>query len=127
MVVRKPTSMPVIGNDATTIHGLVFLVTEIDTGIVLERGGSMFSGFVDEGFPPPEYFSVLPAERSSITHFELSEIFGPLLAGNYTLQLIYTNNDFGAETRIGGKSQFIDYNAWIGTISSNVEHFQVSP
>jgi hypothetical protein len=127
LVVRDINSMPVLGNDPTTIQGVVLLITNIDTGSILERGGLLLSGFVQEGFPPPEGFSVLKAQKSSVAKFDLSDIFGAISSGRYTVQLIYTNYNFGAEMWTESGTHFIDYDAWTGTISSNIEQFQITP
>lgn len=127
MVVRDINSMPVLGNDPTTIQGVMLLITNVDTGSILERGGLLLSGFVQEGFPPPEDFSVLKAQKASVVKFDLSDIFGAISSGRYTVRLIYTNYDFGAEMLTESGTQFIDYDAWIGTISSNIEQFQITP
>lgn len=127
MIVRQINSMPIFGNDPTTLEGIVLLITNVDTGSILERGGFLLSGFVQEGFPPPEDFSVLKAQKSSGAKFELSDIFGAISSGRYTVQLIYNNYNFGAEMWTESGTHFIDYDAWIGTISSNIEQFQITP
>lgn len=127
IIVREPNSMPALGNDATTVQGIIFLITDIDSGEMLEREESLLPGFVQEGFPPPEAFSVLPGQKSFVAKFYLSDIFELSIEGRYSIQLVYTNYDFGAEIHTGSSAQFIDYNAWIGTIVSNTEEFQITP
>ncbi len=42
------------------------------------------------------------------------------------MQMIYTNYDFGSLGWTDSESYFIDFNAWMGTLSSNIEYFQVT-
>ena len=125
--IREMDSMWIFGNSTSASYGIQILVTSLETGSPLESTG-LFSlpGFLDEGFPPPEVYSVItPRDTSRIT-IELLDIFGVITEGNYSMQIIYTNYDFGAIGWTDPKSYFIDFNAWMGTLSSNIVYFQVT-
>jgi len=127
VIIRKPDSMAIMGNEVANIHGLKFLVTSSDTGIILDRGGLMTSVFIEEAFPFPEDFIALHPYGKYTSYFEILNIFPDIVSGNYTIQAIYTNYYFGAAVTNKIKSEFMDYDAWIGTTASNVESFRIVP
>jgi hypothetical protein len=124
LIVRKMDTMPIMGSEFISTTGIKFILISQNTQTELESSNA-FWGFVDEGPPPPEFFSALPAHRTRATDFVLSNIYKDLPIGAYSLQLEYTNDSYGARSDSG--SSFIDYDAWIGTILSDVEIFQISP
>jgi hypothetical protein len=126
-VVRKMESMSVFGDNPINIHGVQILVASLDTGSTLQSAGLISSGFLEVGFPRPEDFSIIKPNRPSKILFELNKIFGAIQPGNYSLQVIYANFDFGAQEHIGSEAYFIDFDAWVGEISSNIEQFQITP
>jgi hypothetical protein len=127
VIVRRIDAMPVFGKDATNIHGIMFIITSHDTETTLGRGGLLLNGFAQESLPPPESFSVLPAKDTSTHIFKLFDIFGDIPGGSYSIQINYTNDYFGAMDKTDSETYFIDYDAWIGTVLSNVETFQITP
>jgi hypothetical protein len=126
IVVRKMDAMLVFGDDFANLNGIELLIISSTTGLTLKRGGLLYSS-LDEGIPPPKAFSVIPSNGISSTTFALSDIFGSIPVDDYSIQMVYTNYDFGAAGQTESETYFIDYNAWIGTISSNTEFFQVVP
>jgi hypothetical protein len=125
IVVRRLDAMPIFGNDATSVHGIRLILTAQSTSTSLDSG--FLLDLVQEGLPPPESFVVIPAYDSHTVTCALSDIFKTVLADKYSLEINYTNDYFGAQTNDGSVNYFIDYNAWIGTLSSNVEYFQITP
>jgi hypothetical protein len=124
LIVRKMNTMPIMGGEFVSPKGITFILISRDSQTQLERTNA-FWGFADESLPPPEDFSIIPAKKRYAVDFVLSDIFKDLPVGSYSLQLEYDNDYFGARSDSG--SYFIDFDAWIGTLSSNVETFQISP
>jgi len=127
IIVRRMDAMPIFGGDVTNVHGIVFLVVTQETNVILEKGGLLFNGFVQESFPPPTAFAVMPAKDSFMHIFSMLDIFGEIPPGNYSIQMKYTNDYFGAVDETNSEDYFIDYDAWIGEISSNIGFFQIIP
>ncbi len=57
--IREMDSMWIFGNSTSASYGIQILVTSSETGSPLESTG-LFSlpGFLDEGFPPPEFIQL---------------------------------------------------------------------
>lgn len=125
-IVRRMDAMPVMGSEFISVNGIKFILISQDTKIELEKSNAL-TGFVEEGIPPPEAFSLISANDLYTVDFILSDIFKNIPVGKYSLQLAYTNDYFGAQSQFGSKIRFIDFDAWIGSTLSNTEFFQVTP
>ncbi|MBL8089037.1 MAG: hypothetical protein KF758_05495 [Anaerolineales bacterium] len=127
IVIRRLDKMPIMGNETTNILGLKFIIKSNSTGEILEGNDFFTQGFIQESFPTPDSFIALPRFGKQISHFELLSIFPSITVGDYSIQLIYSSSYFGAVKNDGINSEFINYDAWIGTKSSNTLTFRVIP
>jgi hypothetical protein len=127
LVIRRLDTMMVFGDNPINAHGIQILITSLNTGMTLQSDGLIVSGFLEQGIPPPKAFSVIPLNSAIEYEFELYDTFGVIQPGEYSIQIIYSNYDFGALEQTETETHFIDYNAWIGVISSNIEQFQITP
>lgn len=127
IVIRRLDTMMVFGDNAINANGIQILITSLKTEMTLQSDGLIVSGFLEQGIPPPTAFSVVPINSTIEYEFNLYGTFGVIQPGEYSIQIIYSNYDFGAFEQTESKTHFIDYNAWIGTISSNIEQFQITP
>jgi len=126
IVVYSMDAMPVFGGTNKIPYGIEFILISEDTGLRIEKDS--YLDFPQLMPPSPQVFSILPANSSHILKLSLTGVFQSIPAGNYSIQTLYMNkSDFGAEVNKESESYFVDYDAWIGTMLSNIESFRITP
>jgi len=125
MVIYSLNAMPVFGEENIFPYGIELILFSMDSGKRITTETYLdFPQFLP---PTSQEFSVVPANSLQTLNLSLTNVFS-LPMGNYSIQTIYKNeSDFGAVVKNDSNSYFVDYDAWIGTISSNIESFKITP